>query len=181
MLDAQSGDLLVTYEGSPYRAQGEPAFTDMVGHPAEAMIGRLVKLGVFNSVNKSFSPDALMTQGEYLRELHILLEQENYLREPGSMYRQLISEKVISEEGFSSDDIITSGKAVQYLLRKVGHREVAEMSIIFKVPGRIPLELAGYAAIGSAYGLLSLNNWLAEQQLTRLAVAELFYAYLTRP
>ncbi|MCL2548691.1 MAG: hypothetical protein FWE76_05985, partial [Symbiobacteriaceae bacterium] len=181
MVEAQQGKLLNAYDGSLFRQASEPVFADMIGHQAQDMVEKLTFFGLFRNSGADFKPQAAITQSEFLSELLNLLGQRYYARDLESMYNVLVGERTLDADDCDAEAIITARQALQYLLRRLGHREVAEMTIIFRVPGRIPQELAGYAAIGSAMGLLSLDTWQADKSLTRLDAAQLFYDFLIRP
>jgi len=181
MVEAVEGRLLVAREGTTYRASGEPYFSDMDGHPAQQMVEKLAAFGVFRNTSGIFDPTGEMSQKDYLNELHLLLSQGYWLRDQEYMYTRLLADRIVDAEEMDATAAITAEQALKFLLRKDGHREVAEMFLIFRVPGRIPFQMAGYAAIGSHLGLLDLDTWQAAKPLNRLEVAKLFYNFLLRP
>ncbi|MCL2497478.1 MAG: hypothetical protein FWF06_02570 [Symbiobacteriaceae bacterium] len=179
MVAAATKEMLV-FDGTLWHLPGSLYYTDMVGHPQQDLVEYLASFGLLDTNNPHFLPDTPVTQRQYLQSISLLVGNY-YFASESAFYNQLLWSRVLDAEEVNPEAAVTAGDALRYLLRLVGHREVAEMEGIFPPVWSIPRELAGYAAIGSALGLLELSNWQPGKEVTRLDQAMLLYAFLARP
>lgn len=179
-VEANTGSL-VNQGGQIYRGEQEARFADMDGHAAQAKVEMLAKLGILAMDDENFNPSAQMTQAEFLTWLVNLDGGYYYVATSQEIYRNLQNQKIVDASESKPEAKLTAAEALKFLLRKAGHRTVAEMSGIFNTPSRIPSNLAGYAAIGSSLKLINVQSWQPSKAMTRLDAAELLYAYLARP
>lgn len=190
-IGAKDGSLLDSW-GEAYNPQkGETVMpTDLSGHYAKDMIEALVVNNVLSlpEGETAFRPDEEITQEEALE----------FLSAFGSMpYSKPFNAEVAYEGAISRNIMDVSEKdptapvsreeAVQYIVRALGYREVAELQEIYRVgfpdaaaitPGR-----EGYVALAKGLGIVkgdTAGNFNPKNIVTRGEFAVMVYNYLTR-
>jgi len=180
-VEATKGQV-IAYAGTPYRAPEQTAYLDLADPTAQAKVEALNALGLLRSETEYFQPQALVSQGQFISDLEAMIDRDRSGQPHPleSVYWRFLG-PAFSVGEFQAEAPIDAATALKYMLRYLGFREIAEMRGIFAAPTRLPDDIAGYAAIAAAYGLIDLATWQPTQTLTRLAQAELFYAFLARP
>ena len=191
VIDALKGILVNGGTGEEYIDKNTISYDDLAGDPHRAEIESLAKSGLL-PLEKSFRPGDAMLQKNFLCILFQLrgnslpgmsLGEMTQTAQDG-MYRQLISDGILTEEERAPDAMLTKGQAVKFLLKAVGYGKFAEMKGIFDCSfadkAEIEPGLLGYAAIAGSLGIVEGQSFEPKKELTRLEAVMMIYKYVKR-
>ena len=155
LLDAFSGKE-VTYSGEEKEEEVQGIYTDIKGHPQEAIIRKLFNSGIY--LNEStLNPDSPITQKEMLTLLlqtkrHSVLSEEK-------LYEQAYELGLIDESEKNPTKKVIREDGIFYLINLTDFNKVATLSEIFKYPFKDENVSEGRkGAIAIAYGLGLLDK-----------------------
>jgi hypothetical protein len=179
MVEAKEGAIL-TSDGRLFTAPSELHFMDMTDHPALEMVEQLAEQAIMLTADGMFRPEQRVTQQQFLNDLIDMMERFPMPRPTQQLYSRARQQGIIDPSEIDPEAIISTGDALMFIMRYIGHREVAEMTDIFVRQPNTPVRLAGYIAIADALEIVDMRTFRHERELNRLGQAELFFAFLTR-
>ena len=191
VIDALKGVLVNGGTGEEYIDKNTISYHDLDGNPHKAEVESLAKSGLL-PLEKSFRPDTAMLQKDYLcilfqlrgNSLPGMSSGEMTQTAQDGMYRQLISDGILTDEERAPDAALTKEQAVKFLLKAVGYGKFAEMKGIFDCSftdkAEIEPGLLGYAAIAGSLGIVEGQSFEPGKELTRVEAVMMIYRYVKR-
>lgn len=151
IIDPVSGKRL-DYTGEIYKENKLPEYTDISGHWSEKIVKELLENGYYIEGDK-FNPNADITQISFLKYLYSAM-QNSY--NDDEFYDMLIQNGVIKKEEKTPNSLISNQEAAKYIIRYLGHEQVAIHSEIFLNPFKdnIDEKYKGYAAMCYALNII---------------------------
>lgn len=155
IIDPVSGKRL-DYTGQAYKENKLPEYTDINGHWSEKIVKELLENGYYIEGDK-FNPNGSVTQVNFLKYLYSPMKN-NY--NDDEFYDILIQSGVIKKEEKSPQASVSKQEAAKYIVRYLGHEQVAIHPQIFINPFKDNVEenYKGYAAICYALNIMKADN-----------------------
>lgn len=183
-IDAITGKPLNVY-GTTY-TEGGINYSDITGHWCEPFVNAL-KNKVIAFDGNEFKPDQAITQKEYFQMLYNSDFGYNFYQDIDEVYNYMIRRKIITKDEKAPDSNVTKEQAVVYLIKMMGHSDVADLKNIFishfADNDNIADKYIGYVAIANGLGLVKGNDnneFEPQKTLSRAETASIFYNYLIR-
>lgn len=156
LLDAFSGKA-VSYYGEEKKEEVQGIYTDIKGHPQEAIITKLFNSGIY--LNESMlNPNSPITQKEMISLLVQARRWSGVSEE--DLYKNAYELGIIDESEKNPTKKITREEAVSYLVNLTDFKKVAALSEIYNYPFKDEdVSEAQKGAIAIAYGL----GWLDKE------------------
>lgn len=188
LFDAKTGAIL-NNDGKPFVELKPIVYTDLEGYYAEQEINTLAKYNIGFREEK-FNPEAQITQQEFfllfVGTLGYYVPSEiddNYIN---NMYGYLLRTGILKENERKADSIVLREDAVKFIIRALGHEEVASIKGIYNCPFKDVVEqspeLIGHITI--AYGLNIVKGFNGsfnpKGELNRAGAAVMIFNYLSR-
>jgi len=193
MIDAKSGKF-VDYNGKPItETANKVTFTDIAGHKYEKDIKMLVELGILDSTESKFNPDAKVLQKDFVKLLMKASQPEYYPipymasadnSEYDRYYENAAAQNILAKKDKKPETSVARMDASKMMVKALGVGFVADLGSIFnlnvKDASSITTENKGYAAIAAAFGLTDISNGSFEpaRELTRGETAAMLIKYL---
>lgn len=191
MIDAKSGQF-IDYSGKPIVEANKAAFTDIAGHKFEKDIKLLVELGIIDSTESKFNPDAKILQKDFVKLLMKATQPDYYpipyattnSSEYDSYYENAIMQNILAKKDKNPEASVTKMEASRMMVKAMGIGFVADLGHIFKLDVKdaasITAENKGYAAVAAALGLTDITSGSFEPalQLTKAETANMLINYL---
>ncbi len=183
LMDAETGKR-INYDGSEYTESEIPAqYDDIKGHWCEETVNKLLNNGYYIN-RKSFLPDNTITQIEFFR--YLFSNNQYYLTDKNGddlIYKELISEKILSNNEKNPDKELTREDAVLYAAKLLGYNDIASVSEIYVNPFKdeISPKILGYAAICNALKIITPDkdgNFNQTDKITNADAASIIYGIL---
>lgn len=151
IIDPVSGKRL-DYNGQVYKENKLPEYTDISGHWCEKTVKELLDNGYYIEGDK-FNPNGNITQINFLKYLYSPM-QNSYSDD--EFYDMLIQNGVIKKEEKSPQSLVSNQEAAKYVIRYLGHEQVAIHPEIFNNPFKDEVEqkYKGYAAMCYALNII---------------------------
>lgn len=181
-IDAVTGDMINNRGDTINVFSG---YTDIGGHWCENTINMLADYGIqkFGGV---FKPDENITQSEFLSMLY----SAQYMYTPTNekdIYNRFVRQGIIGEDEINPTGSVTKQQAVVYLLKIMGHGDVAQINGIYKCDFHdaetFNEKYFGYIAIAKGMGIVNgdeSNNFNPDKDITNSQAATIIYNYLKR-
>lgn len=153
-------------------------YNDISGHYCETAATELAKIGIYFE-GGVLNPDSAVTQAEFLKLMYRVMY--GYYPDNSDVYRQLISDGVLTEDEISEN--ITRMDGIRYFINIMGYKEVAQLDSIYVCPfADVADNMKGYAAL--AGGLKIVNNSVStfrpDALMTRGECLTIIYNYLNK-
>lgn len=192
MIDAKSGQF-IDYNGKPIAEANKVTFTDIAGHKYEKDIKLLVELGIIDSTESKFNPDAKVLQKDFVKLLMKAIQPEYYpipymaaadSSEYDRYYENAIMQNILTKGEKKQDAAVTRMAASRMMVKAMGIGFVADLGNIFSLDVKdiagITAENKGYAAIAAALGLVDISSGSFEPaaELTKGEAANMLIDYL---
>ncbi len=182
-IDAFTGE---EYRDYAWQSTSSYDYTDIEKHWAKEKIEKLADVQIGFSGDK-FRPDEAATQADVLRLFAAGVRNRYYLDYTDEdLYRELISEGILTEEEKSPERTVTREEAFMYMIRLAGLGDVAKLSDIFKVEyedGHLLAEgCIGYPAILTGMGVICGNGGRLrpKDEITRAETAVMVYNFMVK-
>lgn len=179
MIDAKSGQF-IDYSGKPVRDAVKTGFTDIKGHKYENDIALLSELGIIDSAESKFNPDAKILQKDFIKLLMRAIQPEYYPipyaadeSSDDSYYERAILQNILTSKDKKPEAAVTKMEAAKMLVKSLDIGFVADLSSIFSLDVKDAADIAsenkGYAAIAAALKLAdtSTGSFNPSLELTR--------------
>lgn len=150
-------------------------YRDLNGHYSEYAATELAKIGIYFEGGR-LNPDAAITQEEFLKFMSRAVYGYYY---DSDIYRQLISEGVLTEEDIA--DNITRIDGIKYFINAMGFKKAAQIQGIYNCPfADVAYDMQGYAALAGGLGIVNhgVNTLRAGDLMTRGECVTMIYNYL---
>ncbi len=191
MIDAKSGQF-IDYSGKPITDVNKVAFTDIAGHKFEKDIKLLVELGILDSTESKFNPDAKILQKDFVKLLMKTIQPEYYpipyatadSSEYDRHYENAIMQNILAKKDKSPEACVTTMSASKMMVKALGVGFVADFGNMFvlnlKDSAGITTANTGYAAIAASLGLVDISDGIFGQdmELTKAETANMLINYL---
>ena len=140
------------YNGQAYKENKIPEYTDISGQWCEKMVKELLENGYYIEGDK-FNPNTNITQINFLKYLYSPM-QNSY--NDDEFYDMLIQNGVIKKEEKSPKSFVSNQEAAEYVIRYLGHEQVAIHPEIFINPFKDNMDekYKGYAAMCYALNII---------------------------
>lgn len=140
------------YNGQAYKENKIPEYTDISGQWCEKMVKELLENGYYIEGDK-FNPNTNITQINFLKYLYSPM-QNSYNED--EFYDMLIQNGVIKKEEKSPKSFVSNQEAAEYVIRYLGHEQVAIHPEIFINPFKDNMDekYKGYAAMCYALNIV---------------------------
>ena len=140
------------YNGQAYKENKIPEYTDISGQWCEKMVKELLENGYYIEGDK-FNPNTNITQINFLKYLYSPM-QNSY--NDDEFYDMLIQNGVIKKEEKSPKSLVSNQEAAKYVIRYLGHEQVAIHPEIFINPFKdnVDEKYKGYAAMSYALNII---------------------------
>lgn len=140
------------YNGQAYKENKIPEYTDISGQWCEKMVKELLENGYYIEGDK-FNPNTNITQINFLKYLYSPM-QNSYNED--EFYDMLIQNGVIKKEEKSPKSFVSNQEAAEYVIRYLGHEQVAIHPEIFINPFKDNMDekYKGYAAMCYALNII---------------------------
>ena len=179
---------LVDYQGKEYTDEAkEVQPVDISGHYAAEKIEKLLDAGIITLDENSdkFRPDEVITQKELLSFVSGLKAGYPIPLAADEVYRAARQFNLVKADEYTPDAKEVRQDGTKYIVRALGHDEVAQLTGIFDSGfadrDQIAAGYEGYVAIAKGYKIVNgdENNCFNPQQaLTRADAAIMIYNYL---
>lgn len=191
MIDAKSGQF-IDYNGKPVVDANKVTFTDIASHKYEKDIKLLVELGIIDSTEAKFNPDAKVLQKDFVKLLMKATQPEYYpvpyaasgSSEYDRYYENAIMQNILAKKDKNSDASVTRIEASRMMVKALGIGFVADIGSIFNLNVKdaaiITIENKGYAAIAAALELVDTTegSFNPNLELTNAETAGMLIKYL---
>jgi hypothetical protein len=192
MIDAKSGQF-IDYNGKPITDTNKVPFTDIKGHKYEKDIKLLVELGILDSTESKFNPDAKILQKDFVKFL-IKATQPDYYPIPYTTtdsteydryYESAINQNILAKKDKNPEACVTTMEASKMMIKALGVGFVADLGNMFfsnlKDANTIPTKNMGYVAIADTMSLVDTADgyFKPNLELTKAATARMLIKYLT--
>lgn len=151
IIDPISGKRL-DYTGEVYKENKLPEYTDISGQWCEKIVKELLENGYYIEGDK-FNPNTNITQISFLKYLYSPM-QNSY--NDDEFYDMLIQNGVIKKEEKAPKSLVSNQEAAKYVIRYLGHEQVAIHPEIFINPFKdnVDEKYKGYAAMSYALNII---------------------------
>ncbi len=155
IIDPVSGKRL-DHTGQAYKENKLPEYTDINGHWSEKIVKELLENGYYIEGDK-FNPNTSITQVNFLKYLYSPMKN-NY--NDDEFYDMLIQNGVIKKEEKSPQAFVSKQEAAKYIVRYLGHEQVAIHPQIFinTFKDNVEENYKGYAAICYGLNIMKADN-----------------------
>ncbi len=192
MIDAKSGQF-IDYNGKPITEANKVTFTDIAGHKFEKDIKLLVELGIIDSTESKFSPDAKILQKDFVKLLMKATQPDYYpipyaaadSSEYDRYYENAVMQNVLAKGDKNPEACVTRMDASKMMVKALGVGFLADLGNMFvsnlKDANTIPTKNIGYVSIADTLGLVDTadGNFKPNLELTKADTAGMLIKYLT--
>jgi len=175
ILDPVSGKRL-DYMGQVYKENKLPEYTDISGHWSEKIVKELLENGYYIE-GERFMPDMNIGQIEFLKYLYSPMKN-NYTDD--EFYNMLIQNGIVKKEEKSPGSLVSNKEAAKFIIRYLGHEQVATHPEIFTNPFKDNVEEKdrGYAAMCYALNIFKGDrngNFNGDHNISNAEAAMIIY------